>query len=147
MCHSQRFHNRVRPLGRTVLIGSVAIVLGACSSMPWSRDDSPRQQPAAQNQTPLTTPRRPVSEAPTRIAEPTQPAAPTQTTTMGSAPASPVRLNPNAPDQYVVQRGDTLWDISGVFLQDPWYWPEIWQINPQVENPHLIYPGDRLTLV
>lgn len=58
-----------------------------------------------------------------------------------------VRLNPDHPDVYVVQRGDTLWDISGRFLAQPWQWPEIWQVNPQVENPHLIYPGDRLRLV
>lgn len=58
-----------------------------------------------------------------------------------------VALNPSHPDRYVVKRGDTLWDISAMFLRDPWYWPEIWQVNPQVENPHLIYPGDVLTLV
>jgi len=58
-----------------------------------------------------------------------------------------VRLNPDHPDVYVVQKGDTLWDIAGQFLAQPWYWPEIWQVNPQVENPHLIYPGDRLRLV
>jgi len=51
------------------------------------------------------------------------------------------------PRTYVVKRGDTLWDIASLFLQDPWYWPEIWHENPQVENPHLIYPGDILTLV
>ena len=57
------------------------------------------------------------------------------------------RLAEDAPDEYVVQVGDTLWDIAATFLKDPWYWPEIWYINPQVENPHLIYPGDVLALV
>ena len=60
--------------------------------------------------------------------------------------ANEVALNPDHPDRYVVKKGDTLWDISGMFLQHPWHWPEIWEVNPQVENPHLIYPGDELTL-
>lgn len=58
-----------------------------------------------------------------------------------------LKIREDAPTTYVVQKGDTLWDISGIFLEDPWLWPELWYFNPQVENPHLIYPGDLLKLV
>lgn len=58
-----------------------------------------------------------------------------------------VELKEGHPEQYVVKDGDTLWDISETFLRDPWLWPEIWQLNSQIENPHLIYPGDTIGLV
>ena len=58
-----------------------------------------------------------------------------------------VELKDGHPERYTVVRGDTLWDISGKFLSEPWKWPEIWHANPQIQNPHLIYPGDTLSLV
>ena len=56
------------------------------------------------------------------------------------------RLADNAPDTYVVERGDTLWDISALFLNEPWRWPELWSVNPDLRDPNLIYPGDVLYL-
>ncbi len=53
-----------------------------------------------------------------------------------------IKINPNHPNQYTVVKGDTLWDISGRFLENPWQWPQVWKNNPQIKNPHLIYPDD-----
>lgn len=100
----------------------VASVLSACSF-------SPKQSAPVQQQEPVT------------IA---------QSTTQSQVPVkkqSVIRIKESHPRKYIVKKGDTLWDISSMFLKDPWYWPEIWHKNQQVKNPHLIYPGDILTLI
>ncbi|MGN1393176.1 MAG: LysM peptidoglycan-binding domain-containing protein [Succinivibrionaceae bacterium] len=61
--------------------------------------------------------------------------------------ADVLEVQENHPTKYVVKKGDTLWDISSKFLKKPWYWPKIWHVNPQINDPHWIYPGDVLTLV
>ncbi|ROR34254.1 LysM peptidoglycan-binding domain-containing protein [Inmirania thermothiophila] len=63
-----------------------------------------------------------------------------------AAAGDAVALRDGHPERYVVRRGDTLWDIASRFLRDPWRWPDIWHINPQIANPHLIYPGDEILL-
>lgn len=65
-----------------------------------------------------------------------------------SARADSVTLKGSAPDSYTVVKGDTLWAISARFLNDPWQWPAVWQLNKEeIRNPHLIYPGDRIRLI
>ena len=54
---------------------------------------------------------------------------------------------PGTPEEYTIVKGDTLWDLSQKFLSNPWYWPKIWSLNPSIENPHWIYPGNKLRIV
>ena len=58
--------------------------------------------------------------------------------------ADEIQINPNHPDQYTVMKGDTLWDISAKFLNQPWQWPVLWNRNSQIKNPNLIYPGNTI---
>ncbi len=63
------------------------------------------------------------------------------------AVAQEISLKKNHPERHVVVKGDTLWDISAKFLQDPWLWPKVWNLNrDEIKNPHLIYPGDVIVL-
>jgi hypothetical protein len=84
------------------------------------------------------------------VAQSRYPVTPGQRSTAEAVAQSGVPLSelaPDAPDQYTVKRGDTLWGISGIFLKSPWRWPELWGMNmEEVRNPHLIYPGQQLVL-
>ncbi|MDC5803303.1 LysM peptidoglycan-binding domain-containing protein [Vibrio europaeus] len=64
-----------------------------------------------------------------------------------SAQEGALLINKQAPKTYTVVKGDTLWDISALYLESPWQWPRLWQLNSNIVSPHLIFPGDKLTLV
>ncbi len=124
---------------RLVLIAACSAALAftaACGTFGDAEDESQEAAPVARTYTPPPS-------APAR----SQPAPPPVRQAASGGSGTRIPLAEDAPDTYVVVRGDTLWDISETFLAEPWRWPEIWYVNEQIENPHLIYPGDRLTLI
>ncbi len=132
---------------RLTAVAFVATAAG-CSLNPFADDDAAdAAEPATSAGSTYSTPSYATSTGAsasgsattTPVTESYQP----QLTEVGN----PVPLAEGHPNEYVVQVGDTLWDIAAQFLDDPWYWPEIWYVNPDIENPHLIYPGDVLGLV
>lgn len=131
---------------RQLTVFGLATVLAGCSLNPWyGDDDKSAPAPASTSQTSSNS----SSSASTSSMNRTTGSAAVSTTSQPvlQKVSQPVPLAAGAPNEYVVQVGDTLWDIAATFLRDPWYWPEVWYVNPQVENPHLIYPGDVLALV
>ena len=98
---------------------------------------------AAWGQT-FSSPTPPLQKAPDFPVSPAQRATATEVAQAGVLLTD---LAPNAPDEYTIKRGDTLWSISGLFLRSPWRWPELWGMNLlDIRNPHRIYPGQLLYL-
>ena len=64
-----------------------------------------------------------------------------------SAEEKGMQIVPGTPEEYIIVKGDTLWDLSQKFLSNPWYWPKIWSLNAYIENPHWIYPGNKLKII
>lgn len=107
----------------------VLFLLGACAGAPPVEQSVPPQQPVAASEAP----------APQALPRRNRPAV--------TPVAADISLRDEAPLRYVVKKGDTLWDIAAYFLRDPWFWPELWYANPDIANPHLIFPGDVLYLI
>lgn len=131
------------PVGRKLLAASATFALllaSGCQLLPGHREKTVATAAPAPAAAPA-----PVA-APENAIEVAIANAPAEPAAAEAAPAPAPVINQGAPLSYTVKRGDTLWDISAMYLRDPWLWPEIWHVNPNVQNPHLIYPGDVLTL-
>ena len=127
--------------------GSLALALMLCGCSHLRRHEAPAPAAAPPVSSTAPTPAESAPAEPEMTAtEAAAQAAGTRTVVEPPPPPDTSLLKPGAPLHYTVKRGDTLWSIASMYLKDPWFWPEVWIINPQVPNPHLIYPGDTLAL-
>jgi nucleoid-associated protein YgaU len=126
---------------RKTIAATAALIIGSAGAVRAQQPAGTSQQPSTGSQqgTVSTQPSQqqpsapPTPEGSLRVQQGDQGAA---------APAQP-----GATAEYTIQKGDTLWDLSQKFLDSPWYWPKIWSLNPGIENPHWIYPGNRIRVV